>query len=266
MKQSYSKFYEKPSAFASIRFSLDALMAPNNARRVSLLNRQKDYTSAIRDEKTLQFHRRVNKHLFEQERSWQEHDYGEGYLYQGLKCVGLTGLRDTDGRVDVMGLLDLLKGVNVLEIGCNTGFISARVASSAANVTGFDINPYLIDVGNEVLAELEINNVRLFASAFEATSFQDRFGAVLSFANHTTFDGNTKQSVESYFRRCYDLIEDGGLFLFESHTPSYEGDRLQPVLTLIAELFRVEQSGVLDYGTFLDKGRTFVIARKVRSA
>ncbi|MDP6124510.1 MAG: hypothetical protein QGH20_01995, partial [Candidatus Latescibacteria bacterium] len=55
-------------------------------------------------------------------------------------ALGITGLRDTKGRVDSMELADHVKAKRVLEIGCNSGFLSLSVA--AAKTDGFDLNPF----------------------------------------------------------------------------------------------------------------------------
>ena len=55
--------------------------------------------------------------------------------------------------------------------------------------------------------------------------------------------------------------ESGGLFLFESHPPAFEKEGLEQVCELIEQYFRIEEKMVLNYGTYLDRGRTFVSAR-----
>ncbi len=64
-----------------------------------------------------------------------------------------------------------------------------------------------------------------------------------------------------YFDKCRKLLHDDGLFLFESHAPDYEGERLAPVIKLVEERFVVTERKVMDRGSFLDKGRTFLVAK-----
>ena len=161
-----------------------------------------------------------------------------------------------------MELASHVAGRSVLEIGCNSGFLSLSIADAAKSVVGFDVNPYLIKMGEVVGQHLGIDNVSLLESSFESFDSDEKFGAVLSFANHTTYDGNTKQTLSEYFGRCARHLDADGILLFESHAPGYEKDRLDGVLDVMAEHFDIQSKTVLNYGTFLDDGRTFCVARK----
>jgi SAM-dependent methyltransferase len=262
----YRRYYEAYSAAGGFLMLRDALLTRSKTRRLSLFNRQRDYALLAKRPDLLALHREMDRQLADAAREWPSHDYGEGYFYQSLDLVGVTGLRDTRGRVEAMALADLVRGRSVLEIGCNTGFVALSVADAARSVLGFDNNPFLIAVAAAAAAHLGIANVTFSVSSFEEFSAAEPFEVVLSFANHSTYDGNTKHSVVEYFTRCRDLLRPGGLLLFESHTPAYEGDGLAGVLATLRELFSVESERVLDYGGFLDRGRTFVVARRAESA
>lgn len=262
MNESYLKYYERYSSMAGVRFSWDALRAKSPRRRIALRNRQKDYVNLAGNDRLLALHHRLNSHLLASAREWSSYDYGEGYFYQGLAQIGITGLRDTEARIQQMELARTLSGLDVLEIGCNTGFVSLACASVAQWVTGFDVNPYLVAIANDSAAYLECRNASYTVCAFEDFVADRQFDAVVSFANHSTYDGNTHQSIEAYFDRCHALTRPGGLLLFESHPPSHEGDGLIGVISAIERLYAVELRRVLDYGSFLDAGRTFVVARR----
>ena len=84
----------------------------------------------------------------------------------------------------------------------------------------------------------------------------------LSFANHSTYDHNTKQSVDEYFKKCYKYVKDGGILLFESHHPNYETpERLENVLEVLKRYFDVERICKLTRGSSGDHGRIFAIGR-----
>ena len=261
MRARYLKHYEKYSASAPLLFSIDALLTRSKLRRVSLLNRRNDYERLADNRSLLDLHLAMNRQLLAADREWNSYDYGEGYFYQGLDLIQVRGLRDTRGRVDAMQLRERLKGKIVLEIGCNTGFLSLSFADVAKHVIGFDVNPYLLNIGSAVAQFLGLTNVSFQDSAFEDFSPDDQFDFVLSFANHSTYDGNTRQSIEDYFDRCRSLVAPGGQLLFESHPPQHEGAGLEKVCTIVEKHFEVEERTVLNYGTFLDRGRTFITAR-----
>ena len=160
-----------------------------------------------------------------------------------------------------MGLRHLVRGRTVLEIGCNAGFISISLADVAERILAFDINPHLVELGRMTAQHLGITNIEFCVSAFEDLAVEP-FDAVLSFANHSTYDDNTRHSIEEYISRCWQMTAPGGLFLFESHPPAHEGDGLEEVCRLVANQFRVEECRVLNYGRFLDSGRTFSVGRR----
>lgn len=262
MKEVYLKYYEKASPLAAMRFAFDSLFAKSNLRRLAMQNRQRDYASVARSKELLSLHRRMNAILLERRRATDDYDYGEGYFYQSLRKVNVSGFRDTEGRVEAMRLTQLLKGRSVLEIGCHTGFISAMIADVAESVDAFDIDPYHIAIAREVISFLGLGNVTISDVAFEDFASGKQYEAVLSFANHSTYDGRTSQSLREYFQRCHDYCTPGGLFLFESHPPELEGDRLAETVEIIEDYFVIDEQSLPEYGSFLDRNRTYVVARK----
>jgi 2-polyprenyl-3-methyl-5-hydroxy-6-metoxy-1,4-benzoquinol methylase len=262
VKESYLKYYRKYSARAPIVFAFDYWRAKTKLRKLVLTNLQKDYVELAENPERLKLHLSINEILCKSETSWPHHDYGEGYFYQSFKPAGIRGLRNTEERAEIMDLKNLVAGKRVLDIGCNSGFIALTIADAAQSVVGFDINSFHVRVGSTVAAHLGIENVHLHTSAFEDWDSDERFEVVFSFANHSTYDQQTHQDVETYFRKCEALLEEGGLLVFESHSPDFEGDKLAGVLNLLQSMYDVAESRVLDYGTFLDTGRTFMVCKK----
>ena len=150
----------------------------------------------------------------------------------------------------------------MLEIGCNAGFLSLVVAASAARVTAFERNPHLIAIAQAAQQFLGANNVAFSTCAFEDFETGDAFAIVLSLASHHTYDGNSRQSLEDYFARCYSLTRPGGLLVFESHPPDLESHGFGNALAILERYFALERSEVHVYGTFLDKGRRFLVAKR----
>jgi SAM-dependent methyltransferase len=252
--------YERYSWRVVPRILIAAWRARESLRRASLLNRYRDYLNLARRPDLLPLHRALNEQLVASARNWESYDYGEGYFYQSCPQIGVSGLRDTAARVEAMGLREKLAGRRVLEIGCNSGFVALSVADVAGEVTGFDINPHLVQVAREAAIWLKADNAGFEVCSFENFTADGPFNAVLSFANHHTYDGNTRQDLETYFRKCRELLVPGGLFLFESHAPDHEGEGLAGVIETIGRLFTIRERRVLNVGSFLDRGRTFVVS------
>jgi len=262
MRQKYLKYYQRYRGLGALVFLGGALRADSRMARLSLMNRYRDYLRLAGRPDLLVLHREMNRRLLEAAKGWDSYDYGQGYFYQSCDLIGVSGLRDTRARLEAMGLRELLKHKTVLEIGCNSGFLALSVADVAKHVVGFDVNGHLIEVARLAAAALGTSNAEFLPCSFEDFACRETFDAVLSFANHRTYDGNTRQPIGQYFRRCRELVKPGGLLLFESHPPAHEGQGLEGVCSIIEELFAVKERRVLEYGTFLDRGRTYIVARR----
>lgn len=263
MLERYRPYYEKLSPVAPLRFAADAVRTKPPLRALGVRNRQRDYAGLQKHPALLPVHRALHAQLVAQSREWPTYDYGEGYWYQSSAELGITGLRDTAARVAAFGLGDLVAGRTVLEIGSNSGFLSLAIASAAARVVAFEINPFLVEAGRIGARHLGVDNVDFLVSSFEDyDAGGERFDDVLSFANHHTYDGNTRQGLEDYFARCHELLKPGGRLVFESHPPALEGRDFGRTVELIERFFSVERSEVHEYGTFLDRDRRFIVGTR----
>lgn len=262
MKEAYLKFYNKFSPFAQLAFTKDIAISKTELRKQALLNRLKDYQKISLNDKLLKLHKLLNEILLESEINWKSYDYGEGYFYQGLNSICVTGFRDTDERVQMMDLKNVLKGKSVLEIGCNTGFLNVLIADVAKSIVAFDINPYCVEIGKVTAKHFGYDNIDFFTSTFEDYDREDKFDVVLSFANHSTYDKNTKHTLKEFFDKCNALLSPGGMLLFESQPPEHEGEGLKEVVSLIGEIFEIKEQKILQYGKFLDRNRTYIVATK----
>jgi SAM-dependent methyltransferase len=258
----YQRYYDARSALATARFTLDALRAPTRLRSLSLRNRRADYAALSRHPERQALHAEFNRQLSLQAEKWDGYDYGEGWFYQSSRELGVTGLRDTAARVAAFNLAELVRDRSVVEIGCNTGFLSLAMAPTARHVVAFEPNPYLIAIARAGQAFLNRSNVEFSVCDFEDFTSNESFDMVISFANHHTYDGRMRLGLESYFARCHELLNPGGRLIFESHPPELEGNGFGHTLAIIERLFTVEHAAVHNYGTFLDRNRRFLVAMR----
>jgi SAM-dependent methyltransferase len=260
MKKSYLRYYENYSQRAPWRYKWDAVFTLSQTRRESIANRRRDYPLLEGNDSLRELHLDLNRDIYAQTAEWPSHDYGEGYFYQSLDEVSISGLRDTSARISALDIGDRVEGRSVLDIGSNSGFLALGLARTAKSVLGIEANPYLCNMATTTASFLKRDNASFQNLLFEAFETTDKFSAVLSLANHSTYDGNTAQTVEQYLMKCHSLLESEGLFVFESHAPAYEGDQLQGVLDLIDEKFNIIQRTTLKTGKRFDDGRTLLIA------
>lgn len=231
----------------------------------SLLYRCLDSIEAAFNPGKRHFRRQLLATLKTAKTNWESADYGSGYLYQTSARLGLRGFRKTEARVKQMALdADLLDRA-VLEIGCNTGFLSLELARGTRRYVAFDMNPFLVEIGKMSQDFLGGSGIEFQATSVELFKSDQAFDVVLSFANHSTWDGNMTLPLEAYFRKLQAWLVPGGLLCFESHHPALENKvQVQETLKVMQMFFAIEEQKVLNAGSAWDRGRTFVKARSLR--
>lgn len=167
---------------------------------------------------TLGIQYRLRAHLKEQSRSWpKEKRYTQGYFYQGLEELGITGAKPTGFRFAQYMVDDILKDADLLDIGSNCGFVAAYCAKKATTVTAIELNPFLNRIAKDTLDYLNLKNVEVIEDDFSTFVTEKKFDVVLSFSNHHTIDGNLHMGFEQYMEKIVGLLKPGGYLLFESH-------------------------------------------------
>lgn len=233
-----------------------------NPRLTARLNRWLDALQDLGRPRRAAFRRRLLAVVQASQRDWPHADYGAGYLYQSCPALGLRGFRDTAARVAQMNLGPALAGRSVLEIGCNSGFLSLALAAGTRRYLAFDNNPFLVEMARLSQAELQDRRVEFCVEGFETLGEDETFDAVLSFANHSTWDGNMTLDLERYFAKLHRLLVPSGTLYFESHHPALEdAAALQGTLGVMERHFALQSQRLLGGGSAWDRGRTFVVAR-----
>ncbi|AZD87011.1 hypothetical protein C4K14_4190 [Pseudomonas chlororaphis subsp. aureofaciens] len=167
---------------------------------------------------TLFIQKRLRGHLKEQQKNWpKKQQYSQGYFYQGLEELGITGLKPTGFRFKQYAIDEELKGADVLDIGSNCGFVSVYCSRLAKSVTAVELNPFLNKVAKDTARYLKRDNIEFIESDFSVFATDKKFDVVLSFSNHHTIDGNLNMGFENYMKRLVSFLKPGGYLLFESH-------------------------------------------------
>lgn len=260
-----SSYYQNYS-FKNI-FSLfwKSITENNSSKKISLANRAKDYSKLFSNKDKLPLHAKLNDLISKSQMEWKSHDYGEGYFYQGLKSIGITGLRDSDARFESFNLQELIYKKELLEIGCNSGFLTTLMAPYAEKVTAFDINPFIVEMGIAVASSKGITNIDFQVTSFEKFVKTQTFDTILSFANHSTFDGNTVNNSDEFFLNCKNMLRPNGLLIFESHHPQYEDEQaLEKTVNVMKKYFSIKARQIIKYGTFFDSGRTLILGEPLK--
>jgi len=245
---------------------LKSMLIPDSLRRLSAQNELRDYGLMLADsnQKLWDLHASLEKIRMDIKENYQPYDYGNGYYYQSMKILNVSGHRNTEERVEQLNLKSRVFGKSVLDIGSNTGFILLSLAREIKKGIGVEFNPYLVETGKKVQSYLGADNIELISNLFKDYHPSGQtFEVILSLANHSTFDGNTKQSIDSYFQSIAKLLTENGELIFESHPPQIEPkEKLEQTLSVIEKYFTIEENLHIKLKGFLDKNRTYIIARK----
>jgi SAM-dependent methyltransferase len=174
--------------------------------------------------RTFFIQRRLRKHLREQNQLWpKEKRYTQGYFYQGLEELGITGAKPTGFRFAQYQVDDILKNKTILDIGSNCGFVASYCAQRSFFVTAVELNPFLNRIARDTVKYLKLNNIAIIENDFSTFTTDQRFDVILSFSNHHTIDGNLHMGFEHYIQKIVSLLNPGGYLLFESHNVFAEG-------------------------------------------
>ena len=133
------------------------------------------------------------------------------------------------------------------------------------DVTGIDINPYMIKIGNATKDFLNIDNLELISSSFENFQTKKKFGIIFSLANDETIDGNTKFTFNEYVTKILDLLENSGLLIFETMAQdTFEPKLFTPKLEILKKEFTILDDRLVDteYPINVPK-RRFLILKKI---
>lgn len=202
--------------------------------------------------KLRQLHREIRHQMALQRKEYPHLIYEEGYLYQALHMLHIFGVRSTEERFRQYGLESLLsKTDRVLDVGCNCGFMLLYSAfRTGCNGEGVDVNPYLINIGWSVSQFLGLSDrVTLYAKRFQDFSPNGRYSVIFSFACHNTDDEQHRPDFDQYMQRLHDLLIDGGIVVFESHTVEVGKPEFYERMERQRHLFRWDGSRRLDRAT-----------------
>jgi SAM-dependent methyltransferase len=165
-----------------------------------------------------ELHLKLQKHIEEQTKNWDSLIYAhkKGF-YQGFEEIKIDGCRNTEKRFERYNIEKYLsKEKSVLDIGSNCGFVVLYLSKFVRKISGVEINPYLVEVANDVKEFLERTNSEFFCSKFENFDYGEKYDIICSFANDSTIDDNTDFNFRQYMNKILKLLNSNGLVFFES--------------------------------------------------
>ena len=185
---------------------------------------------------------KISEILDEQKKNYEHYSYFYDYPYQGLATLGIFGERSTEERFEIYKLKEYLnKDDNILDLGCNCGFLSIYTAfRTGCRVDGIDINPYAIKIGTVCSEFLKLNDrVKLQACRVQDYKLESKYKGIFSFATHWTDDKNYRVKLEDHFNFIADLLDQKGLLFFESHCADVGQEDFYQCIEKISDRFEV---------------------------
>lgn len=181
--------------------------------------------------------------------------------YQGLEKIGLTGKRSAEKRFSIYRLANYFSAeMEVLETGCNCGFLSWLVAQRVKHVDAFDVDANYISLGSMLQKEYKTENLNYSVSRFENFVTDKQYDAIISCAVYGWVPIPFAVFVEKLDR----WLKPGGILLFESHElivhPEWKQQRA--LLTDKYELLYSEYIDDVDHAFYASEYREFLVLKK----
>lgn len=178
--------------------------------------------------------------------------FGGSTFYQSLSVLDIDGIRPSNLRVKTYNLDKLVEDKEVLDIGCNCGFLDMTVADKAKDITGLEYSKSLSDIANVTAKYLGLSNTHFEQGDFVQYQTSKKFDVICYFAVHGWINLSAKDGVA----KIKDLLykDRGGAVIFESQDLAREnGDPLYDAycLEFLKQGFEKE-----DGGTICDDGST----------
>jgi SAM-dependent methyltransferase len=132
------------------------------------------------------------------------HDAGYGDFARGAAPALLTRLR---GRGITSGL--------VVDLGCGSGIWAARLLQAGYDVLGIDISPAMIRLAKKKAPAAKFQVGSLLSADLPRCLAVTALGEVINY----TFDpAGSRRSLRPFFRRVYDALHPGGMFVCDSRS------------------------------------------------
>lgn len=176
-------------------------------------------------------------------------DFGDCQFYQSFERIGIKGKRPTLYRIQKYGIREIVKKeFDILDIGCNSGFLDMEIASSVNSVTGIEMDGTLVTIANRVKDYIKASNCKFINTDFDQWYLNNdkTFDVVFSFAIHHWLN----LSPLKYVERLGNLIRPGGYLFLESHDYATSEKEYEDICSILLgkEYAMKNQGDIIDDG------------------
>ncbi len=112
------------------------------------------------------------------------------------------------------------KPSSIVDVGCGTGKLSLSLAAQGFMVTGIDLSADMLAVAGQKAAEGQLTNQVSFKQQdMREWTLPEQVDCVFSFCDCLNYLLEP-EDIRQTFKRCYEGLRSGGLFLFDVHAPA----------------------------------------------
>lgn len=163
------------------------------------------------------------------------------YFYQTHPKLDINGVRPTISRINNYKLLNYINNQSVvLDIGCNTGFVSSYLSSFVKSIDAVEYNKDMFLIASKTIDYLKIINVNLFNIDIKEFQCKYKYDLVMSFAIHRWVG----IGIDEYLGLLENFKKDTGFLIIESH-PNDE-DKLSLKTALTNSKLKIVSEGITD--------------------
>ncbi len=144
-----------------------------------------------------------------------EERYGEDLAYIHDAGFGGFALGTAPGILAVLRENEIGDGL-VVDMGCGSGIFARKLVETGYRVLGIDISGAMTDLAQERVPEAEFRVASPFEAEIPPCAAVTSIGECL---NHLLDPTNDERTLARLFRRVYDAVDPGGVFVFDLLEP-----------------------------------------------
>jgi SAM-dependent methyltransferase len=138
------------------------------------------------------------------------HDTGHGWLARAAAIFVIDGLKRA-GK----------SGGRVVDLGCGSGILAAALSRAGFDVLGIDQSAQMLGIARKRAPAARFVRASLFDAKLPRCCAVTATGECFNYL----FDSSSLSRLRRLFRRVYQALEPGGLFIFDIATPGRGGGK-----------------------------------------